>query len=178
MTNASASETSKPRLSLRIFAIILAVMPMSLFGYLWGTYGWVYYIIVGIPGIWSLINSILIALGRPLHPGAQIALDCIFKVDLWFYGILGLIRETSSYYQGDGYAEGSQWNMVVAALSLMRWLSVVLSISFLFYSIPAMCTGDVMLHPSTSIRRREISKAQPSFDSPEALAKGADTGNV
>lgn len=79
---------------------------------------------VGIPGIWSLINSIRIALGRPLHPGAQIALDCIFKVDLWFYGILGLIRETSSYYQGDGYAEGSQWNMVVAALSLMRWLSV------------------------------------------------------
>lgn len=50
MTHASASETSKPRLSLRIFAIILAVMPMSLFGYLWGTYGWVYYIIVRGPG--------------------------------------------------------------------------------------------------------------------------------
>ncbi|CRL20654.1 unnamed protein product [Penicillium camemberti] len=125
MTSVSVSETSKPRPSLRIFAMILAVMPMSFFGDSWETYGSVYYIIVGIPGIWSLINTIVIALGRPLHPGAQVALDCIFKVDLWFFGILGLIRETSSYYQGDGYAEGSQWNIVVAALSLMRWLSVV-----------------------------------------------------
>lgn len=34
-------------------------------------------------------------------------------------GILGLMRETSSYYQGDGYAEDSQWNMVDAVLSLV-----------------------------------------------------------
>lgn len=50
MTNISASETSKPRLSLRVFAMILAVMPMSFFGDLWETYGWVYYIIVRGPG--------------------------------------------------------------------------------------------------------------------------------
>lgn len=38
MTNVSASETSKPRLSLRIFAVILTVMLMSLFGALWQNY--------------------------------------------------------------------------------------------------------------------------------------------
>ncbi|KAF7525107.1 hypothetical protein PCG10_005227 [Penicillium crustosum] len=136
MTKISASGTSKPRQSLRIFAVILAVMPISFFGDLWETYGWAYYIIhfstsqanqesqVGIPGTWALINTIPIALGWPLHPGAEIALDCVFKVDLWFFGILGLVRETSSYYQGDRYAEGSEWDMVAAALSLMRWLSV------------------------------------------------------
>lgn len=46
MTKISASGTSKPRQSLRIFAVILAIMPISFFGDLWETYGWTYYIIV------------------------------------------------------------------------------------------------------------------------------------
>ncbi|KAJ5592423.1 hypothetical protein N7537_009327 [Penicillium hordei] len=169
---------TNPRLSLRIIAVILAIMPMPLFGALWQNYGWVYYIIIGILGIWSLINSVLIALGWPLHHDAQTAMDCIFKVDPWFFGILGCIREIPSYYQRDEYANGLQWNMADAALSLTRWLSIVLSISFLLYSVPVMCTGDVMLHPSTSIRRREISKAHPSFDNSEARTKEADTESL
>lgn len=57
MTSVSVSETSKPRLSLRIFAMILAVMTMSFFGDSWETYGSVYYIIVRGPGHPN-INSI------------------------------------------------------------------------------------------------------------------------
>ncbi|CAI7578475.1 unnamed protein product [Penicillium glandicola] len=73
---------------------------------------------IGIPGIWSLINVILIALKRPVHPGAHIALDLIFTVAMWFFGVLGLIDETLSYY--NGYWEESRWrNMVIAGLSLM-----------------------------------------------------------
>ncbi|OQE38329.1 hypothetical protein PENCOP_c008G04049 [Penicillium coprophilum] len=117
MTNASASETSRPRLGLRVFAVILAVATMSVFGALWHNQAWIYYIIVGIAGIWSLINVILIALKRPVHPGTHIALDLIFTVVLWFWGILGLIGQSMSYY--NGYSGDSWRDMAIAALSLM-----------------------------------------------------------
>ncbi|KAJ6012350.1 hypothetical protein N7522_002705 [Penicillium canescens] len=117
MANALASETSKPRLGLRVFAVLVAIATMAVFGALLHKEGWVYYIIVGIPGIWSLTNVILIALKRPVHPGVHIAMDLIFTADLWFFGILGLMVDTASYY--DGYGKRSRRDMIVAALSLM-----------------------------------------------------------
>ncbi|KAJ5372658.1 hypothetical protein N7517_004664 [Penicillium concentricum] len=117
MTNASASETSKTRLGLRVFAIILAIVTMSIFGASWRNRAWVYYIVAGIPGIWSLINVVLIAFKRPAHPGAHIALDLIFTADLWFFGFFGLLGESMSYEKG--YSRVSLRAMLIAALSLM-----------------------------------------------------------
>ncbi|KAJ5154609.1 uncharacterized protein N7500_010048 [Penicillium coprophilum] len=117
MTNASNAETGKPRLGLRVFAVILAVATMSVFGALWHSQAWVYYIIVGIPGIWSLTNVVLIALKRPVHPGFHIALDLIFTVPLWFWGVLGLIDQSLAYH--NGYSGNSWRGMAIAALSLM-----------------------------------------------------------
>ncbi|KAJ6133386.1 hypothetical protein N7471_008601 [Penicillium samsonianum] len=82
MTNALDSETSKPWPGLRAFAVTLAVITMSLFGALRHNMGSIYYIIIGIPGIWSLVNCILIALKRPVHPGAHIVRDLILTVAL------------------------------------------------------------------------------------------------
>lgn len=72
---------------------------------------------VGIPGIWTLINVTLIFIKRPVHADVQIAVDLIFKANLWFFGSLGLIGETASYY--DGYREDSVREIVVAALPLI-----------------------------------------------------------
>ncbi|CAG8898862.1 unnamed protein product [Penicillium egyptiacum] len=118
MANASASETSKPRLGLRAFAVILAVITMSLFGALSGNTGWVYYIVVGIPGIWSLVNLALVVFKRPVHPGAHIALDLIFTVVLLFFGIVSLLAERVSHYN-ERAQQQSWWDMGVAAISLM-----------------------------------------------------------
>ncbi|KAJ5816347.1 hypothetical protein N7447_008580 [Penicillium robsamsonii] len=117
MTNISASETSKTRLGLRVFAVLLAVVAMSVFGASWRSQPWVYYIIIGIPGIWSLVNVILITLKRPIHPGAHVALDFIFTVLLWFFGLFGLISEP--VYYRNRYSGASLWAMLIAAFSLM-----------------------------------------------------------
>ncbi|CAG7937253.1 unnamed protein product [Penicillium nalgiovense] len=117
MANASASETSMPRLGLRAFAVVLAVIIMSLFGALFGNTGWVYYIVVGIPGIWSLVNLALIVFKRPVHPGAHIALDFVFTIVLLFFGIVSLIAEQVSLY-GESSVHSS-WHMAVAAFALM-----------------------------------------------------------
>ncbi|KAK9847372.1 hypothetical protein MYU51_019531 [Penicillium brevicompactum] len=114
MANALVSETRKPRLGLRIFAVPVAVVKMSEVGALWHNEGWVYYIIVGIPGIWSLINVTLTFIKRPVHVDVQIAVDLIFTANLWFFESLSLIGETASYY--DGYREDSGREIVVAAL--------------------------------------------------------------
>ncbi|KAJ5520065.1 hypothetical protein N7463_000518 [Penicillium fimorum] len=117
MTNTSASETSKARLALRVFAVLLAVVTMSVFGATWRNQGWAYYLIIGIPGIWSLINVILLTLKRPVHPGTHIALDLIFTGVLWFFGFLGLAAEPLSYK--NEYSRGSLRATVIAVLSLM-----------------------------------------------------------
>ncbi|KAJ5428370.1 hypothetical protein N7445_009824 [Penicillium cf. griseofulvum] len=117
MSKASPPETSKLRLGLRVFAVLLAVAIMAVFGAMWQNEAWVYYIITGIPGIWSLVNVILIALKRPVHPGAHIALDLIFTILLWLFGITGLTIEIVSYQ--DGYRGRSWRDDAIAALTLM-----------------------------------------------------------
>ncbi|KAJ5251939.1 hypothetical protein N7489_002349 [Penicillium chrysogenum] len=120
MANASSSETSMPRLGLRGFAVVLAVIIMSLLGALFGNTGWVYYIVVGIPGIWSLANLALIVFKRPVHPGAHIALDFIFTIVLLFFGIISLLAEqVSSLYGSSLHSSHSSWSMTVAAFALM-----------------------------------------------------------
>ncbi|KAJ5970607.1 uncharacterized protein N7479_000525 [Penicillium vulpinum] len=80
---------------------------------------------IGVPGVWSLTNALLIVLERPVHPGTHIALDSIFAIPLSFYGISGLIEQTNTTeYYFDGNA-GHTKGIVLAAFSLMVVNSVL-----------------------------------------------------
>lgn len=67
-----------------------------------------------VPGLYSLINAILILVKRPIHPGFHIALDLIFAAAMLFFGITGVVGYSTIRW--DGY---NVRNSLIATLSIM-----------------------------------------------------------